>query len=35
MDPASQEFQLFRAGVPMTSIHRDVGVYGTTGTQGR
>ena len=35
MDPASQEFQLRRAGVPLDCIHRDVGVSGTTGTQER
>ena len=26
MDPASQELQLRRAGVPLANIHRDVGV---------
>ena len=35
MDPASQELQLQRAGVPRDSIHRDVGVSGSTGTQQR
>ena len=35
MDPASQELQLQRAGVPLNNIHRDVGVSGTTGTQER
>ena len=35
MDPASQELQLRRAGVPLSNIHRDVGVSGTTVTQGR
>ena len=35
MDPASQELQLRRAGVPQFNIHRDVGISGTTGTQGR
>ena len=35
MDPASQELQLRRAGVPLDHIHRDVGVSGTTGTQER
>ena len=35
MDPASQELQLRRAGVPQFNIHRDVGVSGITGTQGR
>ena len=35
MDPASQEMQLRRAGVPLANIHRDVGVSGITGTQGR
>ena len=35
MDPTSQELQLRRAGVPLDCIHRDVGVSGTTGTQGR
>ena len=35
MDPASQELQLRRAGVPVDQIHRDVGVSGTTGTQDR
>ena len=34
-DPASQELQLRRAGVPLDYIHRDVGVSGTTGTQER
>ena len=34
MDPASQELQPRRAGVPLANIHRDVGVSGTTGTQG-
>ena len=32
MDPASQELQLLRAGVPLNNIHRDVGVSGSTGT---
>ena len=35
IDPASQEHQLRRAGVPLDHIHRDVGVSGTTGTQER
>ena len=35
MDPASQELQLQRTGVPLNNIHRDVGVSGTTGTQER
>ena len=35
MDPASQEIQLRRVGVPLDCIHRDVGVSGTTGTQER
>ena len=35
MDPASQDIQLRRAGVPLDCIHRDVGVSGTTGTQER
>ena len=35
MDPASQELQLRRAGVPMGNIHRDVGVSGSTGTRER
>ena len=35
MDPASQELQLRRAGVPLGNIFRDVGVSGTTGTQER
>ena len=35
MDPASQELQLRRAGVPLPNIFRDVGVSGTTGTQER
>ena len=35
MDPQSQELQLQRAGVPRDNIHRDVGISGTTGTQGR
>ena len=32
MDPASQELQLQRAGVPRDNIYRDVGVSGSTGT---
>ena len=35
MDPTSQELQLRRAGVPLASIHRDVGVSGSIGTQER
>ena len=35
MDPASQEFQLRRAGVPLNNIHRDVGISGSTGTRDR
>ena len=35
MDPASQELQLRRAGVPLENIFRDMGVSGTTGTQER
>ena len=35
MDPASQELQLQRAGVPRDNIFRDVGVSGSTGTQHR
>ena len=35
MDPASQELQLRRAGVPLNNIHRDVGVSGSTGTNER
>ena len=35
MDPASQELQLRRAGVPLANIHRDVGVPGSIGTQER
>ena len=35
MDPAAQELQLRRAGVPLDCIHRDFGVSGTTGTQER
>ena len=35
MDPASQELQLRRVGVPLDHIHRGVGVSGTTGTQER
>ncbi len=35
MDPASQELQLQRAGVPKNNIFRDVGISGTTGTQER
>ena len=35
MDPASQELQLRRAGVPLGIIFRDVGVSGTTGTRER
>ena len=34
MDLVSQELQLHRAGVPLNCIHRDVGVSGSTGTQG-
>ena len=32
MDPASQELQLRRAGVPLANLFRDVGVSGSTGT---
>ena len=35
MDPASQELQLRRAGVPLNNIHRDVGVSGSVGTRER
>ena len=35
MDPASQELQLRRAGVPLNNIHRDVGVSGSIGTNQR
>ena len=35
MDPASQELQLRRAGVPMENLYRDVGVSGSTGTRER
>ncbi len=35
MDPASQELQLRRTGVPLANIHRDVGVSGSIGTQER
>ena len=35
MDPASQELQLRRAGMPQFNIHRDVGISGTTDTQER
>ena len=35
MDPASQELQLRRAGIPLNNIHRDVGVSGSTGTRER
>ena len=35
MDPASQELQLRRAGVPLANIYRDVGVSGSIGTQER
>ena len=35
MDPASQELQLRRAGVPLQTIFRDVGISGTTGTRER
>ena len=35
MDPASQELQLRRAGVPLQNIYRDVGVSGSTGTRER
>ena len=35
MDPASQELQPRRAGVPLANIHRDVGVSGSIGTQER
>ena len=34
MDPASQELQIRRAGVPLANIHRDVGVSGSIGTKG-
>ena len=33
MDPASQELQICRGGVPLNNIHRDVGVSGSTGTR--
>ena len=33
MDPASQELQLRRAGVPVPNIFRDVGISGSTGTR--
>ena len=35
MDPATQELQLRRAGVPRDRIYRDVGVSGATGTSQR
>ena len=35
MDPASQELQLRRAGVPLSNLFRDVGVSGSTGTRER
>ena len=35
MDPASQELQLRRAGVPLANLFRDVGVSGSTGTRER
>ena len=35
MDPASQELQLRRAGVPLANLYRDVGVSGTTGPVNR
>ena len=35
MDPASQELQLRKAGVQLGNIHRDVGISGSIGTQGR
>ena len=35
MDPAPQELQLRKAGVPLDHIHRDVGISGSIGTQGR
>ena len=35
MDPASQELQLQRVGVPKNNIFRDVGISGTTGTRER
>ena len=35
MDPATQEIQLRKAGVPRDNIFRDVGVSGVTGTQQR
>lgn len=35
VDPASQELQLQRAGVPLNNIHRDMVISGTTGTQER
>jgi hypothetical protein len=34
MDPASQELQLQRAGVPLDCIHRDVGISGTQERRG-
>ena len=33
MDPASQELQLCRAGVPQANLFRDIGVSGSTGTR--
>ena len=35
MDPASQELQFRRAGVPVPNIFRDVGISGSTGTRER
>ena len=35
MDPASQELQVRRDGVPPQNIFRDAGVSGSTGTQER
>ena len=35
MDPATQEGQLRRVGVPQKNIFRNVGISGTTGTQQR
>ena len=35
MDPASQELQLCRAGVPQANLFRDIGVSGSTGTRER
>ena len=35
MNPASQQMQFHKAGVPRDQIHRHVGISGTTSTQER